>query len=236
MTEWQVRLKGEKSDLEYLCTLSSLNWSVTEQEGEYYLKSTRFNSLTDAHDVLGAATNILDFINGVAKLKFENFQAAKVGGITRVEEDGKHTQFIMPSGIPSAVRFGRPTVVISDGAELSQRPGLQGEALWIEIAEKDESVDRAFALYGLDHDWTNLYKLLETIEYDVGGERALMNKLWAQSSKIKLFKQTANSFHAVGREARHGRKYEAPRNPMSLNEAQSFIRNIFHEWLCSKCQ
>lgn len=237
MAEWLVELKGDRSDLEYLCALPSQRWKVTEQGGRHYLKSTVFDSPTDARDVLADASRTLDVMNGVARLVFPNFEGAKVNSIARVEENGRCTQFIMPTGTRSAERSGIPTVVISGGHEPPEPPSIPGSK-WIEIAQKDESVATALALYGgLEHNWRNLYVVLEVIEDALGGNRLLINKGWAPQGEIERFKHTANSFRALGRQARHGiTKWDPPRSPMSFNDAQSLIRNILYKWLCSKCQ
>lgn len=235
MTEWLVELKGDTAELEYLCSLSPPKWRVTEQGGRYYLRCAVFDSSMDARNVLADASRILDVMNGVGRLVLQKFEGAKVHGINRIEENGRQTQFIMPSSIPSAERLGIPAVTVPSGQESSQPFSIPGSK-WIEIAEKDLSADKALALYGgLEHNWRNLYMVLEVVEGDVGGENGLLSKGWAHKAKIKLFKRTANSFLKLGYQARHATaKYKAPRIPMSLDDAQSLIKNILTNWLCSK--
>jgi hypothetical protein len=236
MAQWLAELKGDKADLEYLCKLSSQRWRMIEQGGRYYLESADLDSSMDARDVLENASGTLDVMNGLARLVYRNFEGSKVSGISRVEKNGKPpTQFIMPSGIRSAARFGTVTIIEPSGQEPSQRPSIPG-AKWIEIAEKDRLAARALALYGgRAHNWVNLYMVLEVVEDDVGGEKGLIGKRWAQKGKIKLFKRTADNFLSLGYEARHAtEKYEAPNKPISLGDAESLIRNILERWLCSK--
>jgi len=152
VTEWLVKLEGERSELEHLPTLRSPNWSVTEQDNEYYLRAEDFNSLADARDVVVVATQILDVIAGIARLAFGDFYAVKVGGVTRVEANGKTTQTIIPSSGPLTLRGGISPVTTSDTAGLSQQPSLLER--WNQIAGNDELVARAFSLYGgLEHNW-----------------------------------------------------------------------------------
>jgi len=235
MTEWLVRLEGGKSELEYLCTVRSPNWSVTAQDNEYYLRAVDFNSLEDPRDVVLIATQILDVIGGIARLSFGDFHAAKVGGVTRVEANGKITQIVMPPSIPITFKVGIPAVTTSATEGSSQQPNPLER--WIQVAEHDELVSRAFALYGgLEHNWRNLYMILEVVEDDVGGEQALIGKEWVPNGKIKLFKRTANNFRVLGREARHGSaKYEPPAETMPLPQAQSLIQKIMEYWIRSKC-
>ena len=228
MLEWLVELEGDRAELEYLPRMSFKTWRPTEQCGKYYLKSAEFDSSADARDVREDASRTLNVMNGLAKVMFGNFRGARVRGITRVDETGKQTQFIMPSGVPSAEKVGIPTVVTSSEQEPPQPPASPG-AKWLEIAEKDESVARALELYGrLEPNWIDLYKVLEVVEEDVTGEESLMAKNWVEKSKIKRFKHTANWM-------RHPpTKYKSPKTPMSLDDARSLIRNILEAWLGSK--
>ena len=101
---------------------------------------------------------------------------------------------------------------------------------------KDDMVAKALTLYGtLNHNWKNLYMVLEIIEDDAGGEAGLIETAWISRGKLKTFKHTANSFRAVGREARHATaKPNPPSVPMSLREAQELIKSVLKEWLRSK--
>jgi hypothetical protein len=50
-----------------------------------------------------------------------------------------------------------------------------------------------------------------------------------------LFRRTANSFEAVGLDARHGvEQNQPPSTPMDLSEARSLITTLVHAWLRSK--
>jgi hypothetical protein len=237
MAEWLVGLKGDKAELEYLCKLSSQSWIVIEEDGTYYLKSTRFNAVADAFNVRADASKIIDSMNGVARLVFHKFDGAKVGGIIRVESNGKPpTQYLMPSGILSAERVGIPATTVSGFGQKASQPFSIPELRWIEVAQKDMQVNKALALYGrLEPNWRNLYMVLETIEDDVGGEIELTKKGLAPEGKIKLFKRTANNFLVLGHEARHStERFKTPPKPMPLEEAQSLIKRILKKWLSLK--
>jgi hypothetical protein len=125
-------------------------------------------------------------------------------------------------------------VIDSDGQETVQTaPPFES---WIHLAKQDELVERALILYAnLPHNWRNLFIILEIIEDDFGGEKGLKSKGWVSGNMITLFKRTANSYMAIGREARHGStKKQPPVKPMGLQEAQSLVRNILFKWLSSK--
>ncbi len=81
--------------------------------------------------------------------------------------------------------------------------------------------------------WHDLYAALEVIlQDDRTGQRAGVIR-WAGASdaRLRLFRQTANSYSAIGTAARHGPGFEAPTRPMEMSEARPLIREIARKWL-----
>jgi hypothetical protein len=76
--------------------------------------------------------------------------------------------------------------------------------------------------------------VMEVIEEDVGGESAVISSYPQLTQKWKLCKQTANSFSAVGRHARHAKGFDAPRNVIQIEEAQELVRQVLFHWLSAK--
>jgi hypothetical protein len=236
MAEWLVDLKGIKIDLELLRNLSLQEWKITEQEGKYYLKSADLDSSVDGQNVHENASRTLDVMCGVAKLVDRKFECPKIGGIRRIEKNGRPpTQFIFPSSIRSTVRVDKPSITngsrVQEPFEATDNPG----AKWTEIAEKDSSAARALTLYGgLAHNFRNLYMVLEIVVKDIGGENRLINKGWAKKNEIKLFKQTSSTV-PIADQARHAPgTYREPVKPMPMDDAESLIKNILENWLQSK--
>jgi hypothetical protein len=84
-------------------------------------------------------------------------------------------------------------------------------------------------------DWASLYKALETVAHDAGGEKNTVDRGWATKDEIHRFKGTANNFNAIGAEARHAQRgRETPRRTMSFEEAKRLIGRVIEAWLKSK--
>ena len=102
-----------------------------------------------------------------------------------------------------------------------------------ELADSDPIVARVLRLVDLmlmgdeDIDWSAAYSALETIEMDARDERVG----WYTAGQRRHFTRTANSIEAVGIRSRHGRHFDAPKNPMSPVEASWFIRGTAARWL-----
>ena len=80
--------------------------------------------------------------------------------------------------------------------------------------------------------WYDFYKVLEHVEADVGGEKGITSAGWASASQLGRFTGTANSGTILGDAARHAVTGKPPlKNPMTLPEADSFIRGITRQWI-----
>lgn len=106
----------------------------------------------------------------------------------------------------------------------------------IRLAHSDAAVERAMRLFAADSaSWVGLYRILEVVEEDVGGEKRLTRLGWASKMPIKDFKHSANSVEAAGNESRHGvEPGDPPARPMTIEEARKFGRNLVDGWLNSK--
>lgn len=64
-----------------------------------------------------------------------------------------------------------------------------------------------------------------------GGEAGLIAKHFVADGEINNFKATANSFRALGMEARHGTTASGISEPrMTLKQAQEMFRKLFQGW------
>lgn len=241
MAEWRIRLKGDKSGLRYLSAqLSPPGLNVIEAEGAYYLKDVDFNSLTDANDVYQKAVELIALIKGVVKLRFGGFCAIEVDYVTFINDEGKPCNNYFLSASPGQYRMvGMPaelTVTKSNGTiDSSCNPST--DKRYIEIARKDERVNRALCFFGSSEPqrWGVLYKVYEVIKEDLGSEEKLIKTLGASGTEISLFRRTANSFPAIGDAARHGhKKCEPPKKPMFLAKAELLVNDLLNKWLQSK--
>lgn len=237
MANWMIELGGERFDLQELLRIKSLpDTEVREEDGRFYLTGSVFNSFIEARDVLNHARNALRIINGIAQLEIQNWENVEVIGVARNEDNGTRTQFIFPDPIRGRSRVsGNLTVIGADGVPKSttQKDALES---FLEIARKDSGVEKALRIYGSrEHSWSNLYIIYEIIEADIGGKTQIINRGWATSKRIELFKRTANSLTAAGDDARHGKENkQPPSSPMQLSQANEMIEHMLKEWLRTK--
>jgi hypothetical protein len=231
--KWLLRLNGGESELQELCRLGNApDWRVTEDQGNYYLKSPDFDSLEDPREVRERGSELLRIIAGAAKITVDpHFEPIEVAGIARVEEGRPPTQFILPEPVIIELRVPSPTVVTSGSAPL---PLLAPVIDVVAMAKEDERVATALHFWGIrHHDWHSLSKVYENIESDVGSR--IWKEGWASRGEVRRFTRTAQSREAAGDEARHSlKKYTPPPNPMSVREAQTLVGRILKKWLAFK--
>lgn len=82
--KWMVLLEGDESHLSALSNqLSSSECNVVEEDGSYYLYSSRFNSLTSHDELDSCADEIIQDIDGVGLIR--------IAAICKEDENGKRS-------------------------------------------------------------------------------------------------------------------------------------------------
>jgi hypothetical protein len=183
MAEWLAELESDEQILELLKEyLAGTDYSIINDKSSYYLKVADLPEDTDPAILQDRASRLIELLNGAAKLYLGYSGGVTTNKVVRVREDGRKEGF---GFLTLPERSTTLTLLpIPDGTLET----------WICLGAKDETIARALTLYGtLDHNWKNLYMVLEVIEEDVGGEKALVKINWISQERLKNFKHTANS-------------------------------------------
>lgn len=236
--KWFVTLKGEEFDLQELVKFNSPPKIEIKKDNEaYYLGSEKFNLCKEAREVEKIGKEIINVLNGIAKLHFQNWKDINLDKPIFIDTDGKRHLFLLCE--PEIIRIKESIelkVTKADGTIIT----LNDEPSFIEstskITNRDSRLEKALRIYGSrEHNWANLYIIYEIIETDVGGKNVIDNKGWMSKSKIKIFKHTANSTVAIGDDARHHDEINIPpAKPMLLSEAEELIANLLKKWIETK--
>jgi len=233
-----AKLAGDSWQLEQLSELmGSPDLRVVKEDDGYYLCGNAFDGLTEAGTVHAKAQKLLSHINGAARLHFGHIIPITTDTVAFVDEQGRRLSTIMLVSAMAAgggaVGVGRITMIGPDGVPLSPPPS--DVQRWTALAAYDDAAAHTLRLLSYEPDWSILHKLLEVVEQDVGGEKKLERKLWAHKAELKRFTHTANSYEALGDDARHAHsKREGPSNPMTFSDAELLIRQTVTAWLDSK--
>jgi hypothetical protein len=235
MSEWLARLQGHQFDLEDLANhFTSADRNVKrDEDGHYYLRSSDFGQMTDPSAVRERALEILGHMNGPMKLHSGgSYRPVEFDMVSQIDGSGKRRHHIMLS----ATFEGRsrvtatPTDIRADGTEGASQLLDDVEAL-ATLADQNEKVADALRFYNRG-DWVNLYKAWEVVCDAAGGLHEVVRNGWAGEPDRGRFTSTAQSRAELGDEARHAsERYKAPKDPLSLNEAQVFVRSVILAWV-----
>lgn len=235
MGEWLVRLQGHEFDLAELADrFTSVVRNVRKDaDGHYYLKSSDFDRMADPSAVRERALEILGHMNGAMKLySGDGYRPVESDAIIEIDEGGNRRNY----KFASATVEGRSRVTANvsvanqDGTEGSARSPSEVEVL-VALADQNEKVADALRFYERA-DWVNLYKAWEVVCDAAGGLHEVVNKGWASNDDRRRFTGTAQSRSELGDEARHAsERFNAPKNPMTLDEARTFVRSVIRAWV-----
>ena len=68
--QWVAKIAGEEYTLrEWVMALPSAQFSITLEDGEFLLRSTHFEEITDPEVARKTAQGILDSVNGMSRLR-----------------------------------------------------------------------------------------------------------------------------------------------------------------------
>jgi hypothetical protein len=230
---WRARLEGEVLDLQALATFfDSDDPKVGESNGYYFLRSSTFDD-AEAANSLPKAECLISAMNGAVKVVDTSFRPVRLDG-QFVDADGNVT--IMATGhlemrAQARATAHNPSVVID-----SEPQPPSDASRWVELAKNDASVMEVLVL--LDDpapDWFALYKVLEIVSVDVGGEAVVRERGWASAGDLSAFRAGSNHPAASGREARHARLPGGPpRTAFEMGEGRNFISTLVKHWFESK--
>lgn len=233
--EWYVNITGEKSDLVELSkSLNSPELYLINEGKEFIIKSTDFDQLKTADEVRNKASEILSQLNGTARLVIGMRNSIDIAHVVKVNDDRRKDIFI--SVLETLyVRDSHSISIKSKNGTVRQFRQADVIKDYLSVARNDKNVAKVLRLYGLKHDWVNMYRIFEVIECDIRNISKVYQKGWVKKSAIDLFKHTANSVGAIGDESRHGKETKKPpQNPMTFSEAKSLIDLLINCWLRNK--
>ncbi|MCX7514247.1 hypothetical protein ACFWZ3_05415 [Frateuria sp. GZRR35] len=92
-----------------------------------------------------------------------------------------------------AIRLGEDEAVV-----MATRRG-PGPSAWRALVQREAVVEDVFKyMQGPLDDWSNLGRIIEAIEHDLGGRDSLVALGWVDAQAIKTFRATANNPKVAG--------------------------------------
>jgi hypothetical protein len=233
--EEMMSLDGDEMDLKLLARAFPTGPARVEKRDEHYLLILESEGPREDAAVVADGTKALAQMTAIMLADGSNFRPPRIRGITKKNADGtlSHYLNLRAHAVSRTAAFVTLRRIGPDGKEIVENKGPTQEQVALDLARNNEPLRRAQVIYGsLKHEWGNLYKVLEAMEDGNGGEAGLIAKHFVANGEIKNFKATANSFLALGLEARHGTTaIGIPEPKMTLEEAEEMFRKLFESWI-----
>jgi len=233
---WTVELAGDRRSIQKLEDYCRGEGSIVIESGRFRLDPKLFDGIDDYESVKTIAEQEVNFLNGYVRLFLAAHQEIAVGNISREEPGGPRVHYVTITErlfISDAIlsfRVGEDGAVIADA---NRGPSLR---VWLELIRRNRVAgDVLQYLLGPLDDWSNLGRILEAMEHDVGGRAQLARTGWVSELSLKRFHMTANNPSVAGPTARHGaRRFQAPDDPMTISEARGLVTDIARKWMIAR--
>lgn len=218
----KIKLTGHEFDLKRaLKYFHTVQFSITKVADEYFICSENFNGTKDTNIISKIAEDYLEKINGILKLKFQDYNPIALAYLF-VFEDENGTNKILAM---SAEIKGRSdlTANANNTAEEIENKKRETEGLL-----NNSVASEVFHFYSQPTTWINLYKIYEIIKDNIGKKKV---EAILTDKQLSRFTGTAQSKSQIGDEARHAaKKFIGHKDPMTINEASDLIRKLILEW------
>jgi hypothetical protein len=214
MPEWTVRVTGNERDLRFLATtLRNADCRVVEEDGEFRLRSSRFETLVEIGEVKAAADEMIKMADLVASVWCDGYRRVFIDRIMRLAQDGsrqgaefrrlKVSFTVVPStSLTNVGSVEEPRDLNQDISLLKRRPLLL----------------KAIRYVDGEPGWPGYWKAVEALGEQVGGVDQIAKLGWATEDEVARFRKTAHHH-------RHHRS-PAPADPMTQDAGRSFVRRL----------
>jgi hypothetical protein len=222
---WGVVLSGEAFDLEdwqKALTQSFDPWVMKTKEGLLVLRSGELDRAATDSEALNRATPLMEQAKGALAVS-HGAGGVRFEALAEVFDDGSCQPHHFAQ-LRATEAMDRASMVVDGGAE-PMPPAPSIPQRWLAIAAEDALLGDALTYFGRGDDWFDAFKARESLIGKFGGgkEADFLALDWASRTKIKLLKQTADSW----RHSRRGRLNVVPPDPpMERTEARDLLQRL----------
>lgn len=233
---WIVELDGDQHSLHELEEAFRGDVSVILLDGKYRLDPVLFVNAADYGEVKAIAQQEVDLFNAYIRVFLPGYQKTALGHISREEPGKPKVKYVsVVEGLAMSARLVGIKLGDEKGVILApdRGPGLRA---WQRLISAEPAVGDVYGyLRGSLSDWSNLGRIMEAVEHDVGDRDSLIATGWVDAQSIRAFHATANNPLVAGTTARHGaRKFESPKKPMEIHEARGLVLRVVRRWIEAK--
>lgn len=227
---WGVGLVGDEWTLSELAPHFTPVTRIERGADGWELLSDDFDGSAGAIAVRSRAAELIEILNGLARVRLDAPERIGVGNVRRYRPDGAKDAWVFPEPARLRARVHTPSVMV-DGVPVGP-PSWERD---LAVADEDDGVRAALAFLGLQPTWHTLYAALDVPAHDPSTDaRPGIIARGASTAELARFEGTANNFKSLGTAARHGHGTKPHPDPMTLGEAQSLVTRVIEAWLAQK--
>jgi len=226
----RVIVTGDDSALRRLSEVLSGPERLVEDRDGWAITAPEIDRAPSAEEARLAAKSIAAQLSGLARVEYGARGPLTIAHVVEEDTDtGRRHVFVFAE---AALVMGAAlaATTISGGAPAPRVVTNieRGMAL-----RHERRVALVLELLAEPPSWPTLYKILDAVEEDVGGERALERLKWVPRAELKRFTQSANAIETARSGGRHAKtKYTlGPSAAMTLPEAEELIATLVRSWL-----
>jgi hypothetical protein len=228
LSPWYIVVRGERNHLSRVrdvCVLSTDHSLEEEEPDEWRLRSATLDA-TVGHEVAWPALcELLVRLSDVAAAAGYMRLHLEPGALGKSHTDGSADLFVHPPTIRLMAQALPPTIVVNGAVPEPIEVKL------LRLQTSNEHLRLALHFLNADPTWVNLWKSFELIRDANGGPQSLTANGWTSQRELERFSRTANTYAAVGDEARHAElARSAPSRPTTLKEADDYMRRLLARW------
>lgn len=167
VNRWLVQLRGDKFDLEeFAKSFPDGDVRVIEENNQYFLVGSTFESLNDAEKIRKEATAKIDVFSAAISLLWPSIKKPQVTHVIH-ETEGQRSVFALMTGSLS-MRSKASAGISVAGTQQGQPQKTQAQQI-LAAAEGKQHLERALLLWASPHrSWPRLYCIVEEIEDHLG--------------------------------------------------------------------
>jgi len=225
---WTVEIEG--GGLEFLADLTSeLPTKVVRSGKGFALVSDRLEEMPCRKD---AERDVEEFVYRQIRLFNSLVRIGAVPGIDCAPPVRLKKIVLVREGKPTTTWDCEGEWSVLRNENVDRDEARREVARILSIAETNSRVSDALELFGASDGWSDLHKIYEIISGEVGGDKGIAKRGWSTEKQLERFAHTANTWQAIGLDARHvNYDKRPPDKPMDHFDARRLICRLLKGWL-----
>ena len=233
--QWVLEICGDDYDLDVAASVwadpDHIKVSKFDDQGQKFfgITSSQFSTLSDARQVLEVGARLLGLVNGALFIRDTSRKPLTPARVHEQTPNGMWNRNIVVEAGHYELRGFAPILEVS--GEPSKTPPYPA---WTAAADSEDCVAEVLMYFRGEPEWFELYDAFEKMRDD-------LNRRYGQHNHTKAgWPAKLDDFTESAQVYRHSsakwKRYSPETAPMTLKDAQSFVRNLAEIWLCHRAQ